>query len=794
MLTIKKLKNGLQSFLPASWWGETWREGYFSGNGHVGINVFGGALNEKILINSAELKWQGKISVMPDVGSKIKEIRKLVEEGNLQEAQNFLPRVFSQKNFHPQTFYPLPLAQLNIRANTDKSPKEYTRVLNTSNGEISVSYLDGNTKMMRNAFVSRADGFVVCELKKTGQRLINADLFFSLPDKINARTPVGVSMLPDGVQTKAEGNFLYFSARSDDGTEFGVVAKVTYYGGTMVAIEDRLKISGANSVLLILRPFANSFKEKEFSTIKASLSANKSTYDKLLKAHQCIHQKEMEGVSIEIEPSQPNDTVENLLLDAKIKGTFSPLLAKKMWNYGRYLLYSGTSSEGKIFLPAGLFNGNYKSLHNTADFSGKTESCYHSVFVGGMEKLLEPLFVFAEQNVGDMRDNALRLFGARGIFLPSLTAGSTGRVGSVDPSVLYFTGCAGYLAGLFFDYYLFTSDVKFLKNRALPFMREVALFYEDFFKLNQDGFYDSNPSCSPLSANVGDLQRCCIGKNSAVDYSVATQLLRNLIRGAEICGAYKNEISKWQDMLAKIPDLTTDSEGALQDYANRDSNFTTAGANTLYSAFASREVNFLSDEEIQKKYLTTARTKHSASGNNQTSMTLIDLARVFIRLGQKQYAMDCLANVVNNCSYSNLSLSYADWRGNGIAGEDTWSPMQLSSNVAFTTAIQEMLLYSGEGVLYPLPCLPNEWRNLSVENMQAVGNLSVSFDLSSKGVFNLSIKAKKGATFDLYLPNNVKKLKKSNFPYILQTEDKTYIKGVTLSAGKSANFTFTYIF
>jgi len=795
MLTIKKLKNSLQSLVPASWWGETWREGFFSGNGRIGINAFGGALNEKILINSSDLNWQGKISVLPDVSSRLKEIRRHIEQEDTEQAQSVWQKAFSQKNFHPQPFCSLPLAVLNLKIHTDKTPKDYSRLLNTSNGEISVTYVDGTTKMTRNMFVSRDDeGLIVCELVKSGQKLIDVDISFALPDKLNACTPTGASAIPSGVYTKVENGFLFFSAKNDDATEFGAVAKITYYGGTVSTKEDNLKIRGANSVLIVIKTFANSYKEKEFSAIKATLTANKLTYDKLLKSHQSIHQKEMDNVEIEIEPTRANDTIENLLLETRRNGVISPVLAKKMWNYGRYLLYSSTCENGKMVLPAGLFNGNYKPQKNFVDFSGKIQSSYQSVFVGGMENLLEPLFLYLEQSIGDMRDNAIRLFGVRGLFLPAITTGATGRVGCIDPAYLHFTGCAGYVAGLFFDYYLFTHDQKFLKTRAMPFMKEVAQFYEQFFQLTKEDIYETTPSYCPLSIKKGDNNPIRMYKNATVDFAIAKQLLTNLIEGATITGLYKEEIEKWQNMLVKIPQYPTDAEGNLQDYRGKDVDLTTASTASLYSAYASREVDQLCDEETQKAFIATARKKMAESGGEQTAMTLINLARVFIRLKQKNQAIECLTNVINNCAYNNLALSYCDWRSNGVVGEDSWSPMQLCANMAFATAIQEMLLYSKTGVISVLPCLPNDWKNVRVENARAVGNLSVTIELSAKGVLNLIIKAKKNAIFDLYLPENVKKLKKSNLPLQLQTENGVYVKDVTIPAGKSATFTFTYSF
>ena len=43
------------------------------------------------------------------------------------------------------------------------------------------------------------------------------------------------------------------------------------------------------------------------------------------------------------------------------------------------------------------------------------------------------------------------------------------------------------MAQFFYDYYLYTGDQGFLKQRALPFMKEAALFYQDFLIPGTDG-------------------------------------------------------------------------------------------------------------------------------------------------------------------------------------------------------------------------------------------------------------------------------------------------------------------
>ena len=50
----------------------------------------------------------------------------------------------------------------------------------------------------------------------------------------------------------------------------------------------------------------------------------------------------------------------------------------------------------------------------------------------------------------------------------------------------WLAGAAWYSL-FYYDYYMYTLDKDFLRERALPFMEQAALFYEDFLKEGNDG-------------------------------------------------------------------------------------------------------------------------------------------------------------------------------------------------------------------------------------------------------------------------------------------------------------------
>ena len=232
MAKTGKPKNSLRFDKPASWWGSTWREALPTGNGIIGAAVYGGAGSDIVMLNHRDLWWQGHVGVLQDVADKLPAVRKKMDADDPAAAQDIISSALISKNYRPQMAYPLPLCDFHIDFPLDRPVRDYQRSLELDNGEITVTFRDGATRYERSCFVSRANNTVCYEVTKSGKDAINATFSLSLHDKFNARTPVSVSKLPEGVNVRYENYFMYFSARSDNGTEFGCVARISYYGGS----------------------------------------------------------------------------------------------------------------------------------------------------------------------------------------------------------------------------------------------------------------------------------------------------------------------------------------------------------------------------------------------------------------------------------------------------------------------------------------------------------------------------------------------------------------------------------
>lgn len=801
MATVKKTKNILKFSHPASWWGSTWREALPTGNGIVGAAVYGGAANEVIMLNHRDLWWQGHVGVLQDVADKFKEVRKKMDDSAPVQAENILSNALMQKGYHPSRAYPLPLCDFKVKMPIDKSVREYSRSVNMENGEVGVTFRDGSTRYERTLFVSRgasAQDVLVYEITRVGSKAIDVTFSLDLHDRFNVRTRSAVSKLPDGVNVKYENYFMYFSARSDNGTEFGAVAFINHYGGSQsVDASGGITIKGAEKVLVLLKPYIESQREKEWKNIKTKLSSIKSTYEKLLKEHSPLHAKLFSTADIDLGGEQRDEFADVMLDEAFRSGEVGTTLMEKLWAYGRYLMITGSSPSALPLPPCGLWCGDYKAEDSAITAAGSLQTTYAHALSGGLADYLKSVFTYYETVLDDLKKNASRVYGCRGIMIPSEMAHGFGAFGNVEPGILHFTGVAGWICRLYYDYYLYTEDIKFLKEKALPFMHETAMFYEEFFKVKGDGLYESCPSYSPGTTPGNYVEnsesRLDIARNATVDFAIAKDLLTNLIEGSEAAGLYKNELAKWRDMLTRIPSYKMNVDGSAKEYIDTkySDNYASPSTAMFYPVYPATEIDE-KNPEMCKAFLSSAKKKFTGATDGLDALAMTNYAAIFARFGDSDSAYDALSAMVRSMAMNNLIIAASDWRGMGVTGVDSWTSYSIVPNMGLTAALQEMIVQSGKNVIKLLPALPAKLEKGEVTGMETrvgVEIVSLSWD-KKRGVMSAKVKAKKSRTIDVKLPAGIKRYKQIAGEKF--DAEQGIITGLELPAGKQVSLDFKF--
>ena len=91
----------------------------------------------------------------------------------------------------------------------------------------------------------------------------------------------------------------------------------------------------------------------------------------------------------------------------------------------------------------------------------------------------------------------------------------------------------------------------FLANRAVPWLKETALFYEDFLYEDSDGKLVFSPSLSPENVPIGqDMGLLTI--NATMDVAICREVLSNLCDTCDLLGIEAQGVYHWRKMLSNI--------------------------------------------------------------------------------------------------------------------------------------------------------------------------------------------------------------------------------------------------
>lgn len=346
---------------------------------------------------------------------------------------------------------------------------------------------------------------------------------------------------------------------------------------------------------------------------------------------------------------------------------------------------------------------------------------YWQAMSGNLAETELPLFDFYLTMMDDYRENAKKLFGCRGILLPMFCDNSSGKKKNLQAHVVYWTASSSWIANMFFDYYLFTRDQTFLSEKAYPFMKEAALFYEDFMQRDGQGKLKSYPSNSPENCAKGSFDgaenvRVCI--NATMDFAALKQLLKDLIQTEEILGIRDEKDSVWRNMLADIPPYPVNEDGALCEWMHPDfkDNYGHRHISHLYPLFPGREIT-KRDTDLFEACKKAVLLRYRLGLKEQTGWSLAHLANLWAKLGEGDYAQDCLKLLIRFCSGANLFTYHNDCHNQGITLKFLWArhaPFQIDANFGFTAAVQQMLIDSTERDIEVFPALPGDWTDVYI--------------------------------------------------------------------------------
>jgi alpha-L-fucosidase 2 len=721
---FKKPDRGFTSWQPA----ENWEQALLSGNGEMGAMVIGQPFDETVILSHSALYLPQKRSGKTfGHSAQLAQIRKLLLSGKYAEAAAIPSDLREKEGFTDQRDPFIPAFDLRI-VQQASNVNRYQRAVDFTTGEASVNWQDQSGKYERKVFVSRADSLVVISIKS--KEKISCILHFE-------QRPASwdqMKFIQDGVKeirSVMDSNLLIFSNEFKNKypgelTGYAGVGRVIQHGGNQETHDGKLVVTDADEVLILIRikpaygalPALVGQLKKEIQAIKpAQKTSDHFSYAALLQSHTAIHGELFNRVKLDLDATAADRNLDSEPLIQRGDREVSPALIERAFDAGRYNILSATG-----VLPPnlqGLWSGTWTSPWSSGfTTDGNLPTAMSVVLPGNLPELMKGFVDYHEKMLPEYRKEAFNLYGTRGIHIPAqiTTRGVETDFGSTW-CLTFWTGAAGWTANAFNDYYLYTGDEAFLKAHAYPFMKEAALFYEEFLHTGANGKLLFNPSYSPENNPSGIEAQATI--NATMDVMIARQLLRNCIAAAQKLHTDVAKITLWRKMLKQMPEYEINEDGAIKEWLwpGLKDNYSHRHSSQLYGLYDGVDPDFVANPALMNAAKVLIGKKmdfRRAEGGGEMAFGLVQLGAAAAHAGDATAAEQLLGWLATKYWTKGMG-SYHNVKG--LFNTD------ISGGLPYL--VTQMLCASEPGMINILPALPKSWKKGEVNGLLLRGHITL---------------------------------------------------------------------
>ncbi len=739
-----KPEKGFVSWLPAT----NWEEAILSGNGTMGAMVIGQPFEETIILTHALLFLPNEAPVIPpDMSSYQPKIKELSMKGEFQEVAELGVKLWKEAGYGAKKwtdpFVPAADICFNMQASNVSA---YNRTVNYETAEAVVNWTDQRGSFSRKTFVSRADSVIVVQI--TGTAPITTDIFLRKHPHSWEQSAM-INELIKVSETKVDQGMLHYHveygkphSHSPDG--YDGLLKVVTKGGKVIAKGDHFTVNGANEVLVLAK--INPFKGDNSLMIKKErdhLQSVNTDYAVLLDNQIQSHGEMYNRVSLKLATTQEEDEMDSETLVSRVREASSPGLLQRQFEAARYhILCSAGTNPPNL---QGIWSGTWTPAW-CSDFThdGNVQVAISNLLNGNMPELMMGYFNHHEKNLEDYKTNAKQFYGVRGIHVPSHTS-SHGLNNHYDETwcMEYWNGGAGWAASYFYDYYLYTHDVQFLKEHAFPFMNEALMFWEDFLTMGEDGKYISVPSYSPENNPLEHRWQNCV--NATMDFAIIKELTKNWINAAKVLGISKKEIAKKETFLSYLPAYQISDDGVLKEWMwdGLTDNQAHRHASHLYGLYEIPDQEIMQSENLKKAVKKTIAERmkiRKQQMGGEMAFGMCHLGFAAVNMKDKETAAEILEY---------LSRFY--WTNGMATTHNPGNLFNMDISGGIPSLMTRMIMNSQPGYITLFPAIPDDWRKGEIKGVLARGNIkfnSVKWD-NKKVELSLVSKEKQKVMIDL---------------------------------------------
>jgi len=334
-----------------------------------------------------------------------------------------------------------------------------------------------------------------------------------------------------------------------------------------------------------------------------------------------------------------------------------------------------------------------------------------------------------------------RYFGCNGLAIPGVCTLSGEEMGGWIQYSLSPTTSA-WLAHHFYLHWKYSKDTVFLKERAYPFLKDVAIMLEEL-SVKENGKRKLPLSSSPEINN--NSINAWFKEMTNYDISLIRWELTATAEMADNLGLI-TEAQHYRNLLAEFPALSVTRDLGLLLAPEYPLPASHRHFSHLMSIYPLGLLDFSKGINDSMIIVNSLRNLEKIGSSEWCGYSLAWLGSLYARAKEGQKAADSLTKFAKcYCSPNSFHL-------NGNQCNKEYKPFTLEGNFAFAAAIMEMLIQSQTGIIEIFPAIPEAWKNLAFDNLRTQGAFLVSAAMKNGIISKLTVLSEKGGKLQLKIP------------------------------------------